>query len=253
MLARRKDMKTDYTLPTYYAARFNCPHCGAFADQKWTALFASQTVFPIWGPVDGAPEGIEAEPGESHGLWRPEYQIGRIPADISVCQSCYKFALWIPQTEKMVFPRIVTAPLPSPDMPEETHEFFEEARLVIGDSPRAAAALLRLALEKLMEAQEVLGDTLNQQIGNLVKERKLPLSVQKSLDAVRVIGNDAIHDLGQIQLDDDTETAGMLFGLVNFAVEKLITDGETVNEIYEMLPESKRKAIEERDSRADSN
>ena len=212
-------MKTDHTPPTYQAARFNCPHCGAFSAHEWNRLYIIERA---------ARQGV--------------------PIYTSVCQSCDRWTLWISETEKMVFPRIVSAPLPSPDMPKEAREFYKEAGLVFDDSPRAAAALLRLALEKLLESQEIPGDTLNQQIGNLVKERKLPLSVQKSLDAVRVIGNDAIHDLGQIQLDDDRETAGMLFGLINFAVEKLITDPETVNGIYEMLPESKRKAIEERDN-----
>ena len=229
-------MKTDYTPHTYEAASFNCPHCGAFSQQRWDHLRMDTQMFPI----RAAGHIWSVETGDI------SYSSIRSPIAVSACEVCDRIVVWVSSLK--VYPRTLDAPLPSSDMPDQPREFYEEARLIFGDSPRAAAALLRLALEKLMESQEVPGDTLNQQIGNLVKERKLPLSVPKSLDAVRVIGNDAIHDLGQIQLYDDSETAGMLFGLVNFAVEKLIADPETVNGIYKMLPESKRKAIEKRDN-----
>jgi hypothetical protein len=65
---------------------------------------------------------------------------------------------------------------------------------------------------------------------------------------VRVIGNNAVHP-GQIDLRDDRTTAETLFGLVNLICEKMITEPKHVEAVYERLPESDRKAIEQRDTR----
>jgi len=41
--------------------------------------------------------------------------------------------------------------MPHLDMPDTVKELYNEAREIASESPRAAAALLRLALEKLTE------------------------------------------------------------------------------------------------------
>ncbi len=241
-------MKTDYTPPKFKAERFNCPHCHAFSAHEWSNLYATPEAFPVLGyETVGRVEAPHVERRKRDFATDCNHH-GRVPPDISVCQSCYDFALWISETGEMVFPRIVTAPLPSSDMPKETCKVYEEARNIADVSPRAAAALLRLALEKLMEESEVRGKTLNQQIAYLVEQGILS-DVQKALDAVRVAGTDQIHDLGEIHLvlDDGEDTANTLFDLVNFAVEQMITKPQKVRRMYDRLPELKRKAIEERD------
>jgi hypothetical protein len=75
----------------------------------------------------------------------------------------------------------------------------------------------------------------------------LPSAIQKSLDSVRVIGNDAVHP-GKIDLRDDVKTAKALFKLVNIIAEKMITEVREIEEIYESLPDEKRKQIKERDN-----
>ena len=49
----------------------------------------------------------------------------------------------------MIFPSGSTIPMAHTDMPESVKEIYDEAREIAGQSPRAAAALLRLALEKI--------------------------------------------------------------------------------------------------------
>lgn len=51
----------------------------------------------------------------------------------------------------MIFPSGSNIPMPHTDMPESVKEIYNEAREIASNSPRAAAALLRLALEKLTE------------------------------------------------------------------------------------------------------
>ena len=110
--------------------------------------------------------------------------------------------------------------------------------------------MLRLAIQKLCIDLGEKGKDLNEGIGNLVK-KGLPSLVQKSLDAVRVIGNEAVHP-GTLDLKDDRDTATTLFKLVNIIAEQMISNQKHVDEIYSKLPEGKRQAIEERDKKAGS-
>jgi hypothetical protein len=151
----------------------------------------------------------------------------------------------------MVYPVLSTALLPNEGMPEKIKEDFEEARRVVNISPRASSALLRLAIQKLMIHLDEKGQNINDDIANLVK-KGLPEKIQKALDAVRVIGNIAIHP-GQIDLKDDTQTAISLFELLNMIVDTMITQPRKVNDIYSKLPNSTRKAIEERDNNNNNN
>jgi hypothetical protein len=67
-----------------------------------------------------------------------------------------------------------------------------------------------------------------------------------AFDAVRLIGNDAVHP-GQIDLKDDREMAARLFKLVNIITEQLISNKKHIDEVYGMLPEKYRENIEKRD------
>jgi hypothetical protein len=89
------------------------------------------------------------------------------------------------------------------------------------------------------------GKNINDDIANLV-EKGLPPTIQKALDIVRVVGNNAVHP-GQINLKDDVETANKLFELVNLIAQVMITQPKEIEQLYETLPETQRKAIEGRD------
>ena len=86
-------------------------------------------------------------------------------------------------------------------MPNSVKQLYNEAALISNKSPRAACALLRLAVDKLcLELGETDRD-INKNIGALVK-RGLSQDVQQALDIVRVVGNKAVHP-GQIAFDVD--------------------------------------------------
>ncbi|MBB5372286.1 hypothetical protein HNP71_000524 [Acidocella aromatica] len=83
-------------------------------------------------------------------------------------------------------------------------------------------------------------------IGALVQRGLLP-AVQQALDAVRVIGNNAVHP-GQLDLTDDPQSAATLFLLINLIAEQLITAPKQAQAIYDSLPEGARNAISRRDA-----
>ena len=76
----------------------------------------------------------------------------------------------------------------------------------------------------------------------------MDVRVQKALDIVRVIGNNAVHP-GQIDLKDDRATAEELCRLVNLIAEIMITQRKHLDEMYERLPKDALKQIEKRDGK----
>jgi len=162
---------------------------------------------------------------------------------ISRCFNCDEICVWI--HDEMVWPRLPHGPLPNLDLPPDVRRDYEEASNILDVSPRGAAALLRLAIQKLCKELGESGDNINKDIAALV-QRGLHTKVQQALDVVRVIGNHTVHP-GQIDLRDDRATAEKLFGLVNIICEIMISEPKHVNSLYESLPERDRQAIEKRD------
>lgn len=124
---------------------------------------------------------------------------------------------------------------------------YNEAALIYNKSPRAACALLRLAVDRLCNE---LGETdrdINKNIGALV-QKGLPQTVQQALDVVRVIGNKAVHP-GQIEFDvDNKDTAIMLMRLLNIITARMITEPKQIDELFQKLPETAKDAIKRRDN-----
>ncbi|MBB1578956.1 MAG: DUF4145 domain-containing protein [candidate division SR1 bacterium] len=139
--------------------------------------------------------------------------------------------------------------MPYLDMPDAVKELYNEAREIAGKSPRAAAALLRVALEKLTEELGETTGNLNTRIRNLQKQG-LSEKVIKSLDILRITANEGGSHAGQIDLTgaDNSDVVIKLFKLLNFIVEKTITENNEIDELFDLLPEDKKKGIENRDN-----
>lgn len=262
-----EDVRNKYVPPTVSETAFNCPHCGALAKQTWFSSHAEpmkKDSTPLIMSDDKADELNldhieEPEARENLKRWakrmatgRPFIQPQRATIDydlhnisISKCFNCNDIAIWI--YNRLAWPRQGTAPLPNPDLPEEIREDYEEASTILDLSPRGAAALLRLALQKLCKHLEETGDNINDDIAALVR-KGLDLRIQQALDVVRVVGNNAVHP-GQIDLKDDRATAENLFGLVNLITERMISQPKHVEAMYTSLPEKAREAIEKRDGK----
>lgn len=153
---------------------------------------------------------------------------------------------------KILYPitNIASIPEPSSDMPPEVAEDYKEARAIFGYSPRSSAALLRLALQKLCKHLGLPGNNLNNDIKELIQQNKLS-GLQKALDSVRIIGNNAVHP-AKIDLRDNKDIVLALFEIVNFIVKETITNPRELEEIYNKLPEDDRKWIQERDRKMSS-
>ena len=215
----------DYVEPEFKKDAFNCPFCEAYAHQKWR--------FRLLMYNSDLNDFSERRYDQLKFRWLSS----------STCSCCDKTSFWI--KEKLIYPKSSIAPLPNKDMPEDVKEDYLEARIIVNDSPRGACALLRLALQKLMIHLGESGKNLNDDIGNLVSKGISP-DIQKALDSIRVIGNNAVHP-AELDLKDDVETAMILFRILNYIVNNQITSKKEIEMLYEGLPKDKIRGIENRD------
>ena len=146
----------------------------------------------------------------------------------------------------MIIPAEAPVPSAHSEMPAACIPDYDEARSIVAKSPRAACALLRLTVQKLMPELGEKGKNINDDIGSLVA-KGLPVLVQQALDFCRVVGNNAVHP-GEIEINDTPEMAHSLFEMVNFIVEDRITRPKHIESLYSQLPEAARAAIEKRDA-----
>lgn len=147
----------------------------------------------------------------------------------------------------MIYPTGGAAPLPNPDMPTDVRQDYEEARSILSISPRGAAALLRLAVQRLCKHLGQPGKVINDDIASLVRQG-LPPTIQKALDSLRVAGNNAVHP-GQLDLYDTPEIAARLFGLLNVIVDNQITQPRAIANLYDTtVPPDTQQSIARRDT-----
>ncbi|AKU69528.1 DUF4145 domain-containing protein [Prevotella fusca] len=216
-------MNQKYVTPARDKDTFTCPHCHTLSLMKFS-----------WHRHDEDNQFV-AQRG-FYNEYLNELFIAR-------CVNCGKKIIWI--NDDYIYPDIV-AEEPNADMPESVKQLYNEAGTIYNKSPRAACALLRLAIDRLCNE---LGETdrdINKNIGILVK-KGLPQAVQQALDVVRVVGNKAVHP-GVISFDvDDKGTATMLMHLLNIITERMITEPKEIESLYEGLPETVKESITKRD------
>lgn len=213
-----------YVEPKFKENAFTCPYCESFAQQRWS----------IWSISD---------------YYKDKCILSCITKDTdiiatSTCQYCGKYHLW--HNGKMIIPTNSPIPMPIEDMPQVVKDLYLEARDVYPISYKSACALLRLAVQHLCKELGEKGKNINDDIGSLVS-KGLPEKIQKALDIVRVVGNNAVHP-GKMDKKDTKEYARRMFSLLNFIVEDRIVRPKEIDDLFEGLPEDIKKAITKRDS-----
>jgi hypothetical protein len=220
-------MQNKYYPPEHAKTNFHCPYCNVYAKQQWSHIYAH-------GGIINKTEidGTDKFNGETNIYW-----------DLSKCDHCSKIVVWI--DKKLIYPKTIPTLNPNDDLSDEIKNDYLEAARIYYESPRASAALLRLALQKICMLLGEKGDNINDDIGKLVK-RGLNPTVQKALDALRITGNNAVHP-GEINLSEEPERVLKLFDLINIIAEKMITEPKEIDLLYKNLPEESLRAIEKRD------
>jgi hypothetical protein len=216
---------------------FKCPHCGAHSHQTWYGVYVLKIENDPRTPWRADAEVIEriendrSKDVDEEGKKRFLHYARRLATGevflhrregnslftdqelanvaVSVCYTCERPSLWI--GDRVVYPRPRAGIEPNPDLPPDVLRDYDEARGIVDASPRGAAALLRLGIQKLCQFLGESGSNINDNIASLVRNG-LDTRIQKALDIVRVIGNEAVHP-GQMDLRDDRDIAMKLLDL----------------------------------------
>ncbi|MFF8186765.1 DUF4145 domain-containing protein [Microbacterium sp. NPDC016588] len=225
---------------------FVCHRCDTYGFHLWSELTVSARL-----PNSRITVGLRDEGGnfEVNGteVWRAGQGDDESLWRASLCAACNESSVWRGHT--LIYPRESSLPGPHSDMPSAARTLYEEARGCFPVSQRAAAALARAALEKLL--REAVPDSGSKKLDELIAGLASTIrpGLWKTLTAVRVLGNDSLHgndgDLVAVLLGDESvELVAPLFMAINALVEELITQPRVTDEIYTMIPVEKREAAE---------
>ena len=238
--------------------RFTCPYCQAFSHHarvpvrvlavgshgtNYFHLTDLGNAFSVEGSAYKV-IGAAVVPGTPQPEWQREPQWVA-----TLCASCERSAVW--REGELIYPRVaVDVPAAHPDMPNAAAALYREAADVLPLSRRAAAALARAAMESLLKElapSSTPNANLQTRIGELAS--RVNPTLWQVLTALRVVGNDALHDgndeLIAMYLEGDiAETVEPFFGAINALVEELITQEKRAAELYRLIPDSKRDAAE---------
>ena len=224
-------MPEKFVAPLFRGRSFTClhPDCATIATMDWahfsTLMYGRHVDFPLW---------------------------------VCICMHCRGESYWGANDKRdseakqgfLVYPSSISAPHAHEELPAECKVDFEEARSICSSSPRGAAAILRLCLQKLLKHLGGTGEHIDSDIKLLVAQG-LDAHIQQALDVIRVTGNNAVHPL-EMNLEDDHDSVLVLFEMINFIVEERISRPLKTQMRFANLPEKARLAIEKRDRQKSS-
>lgn len=154
--------------PPKYAERvFTCGHCGEVTEHFWYGCLLGQ------GPI------------HNNNTGRNSVQFNAY--EVAQCAHCQKPTLFL--NKELSYPVTGLAPPQAEGMPEAIRLLYREASNVVGFSPRAACALLRLAADDLTRTYGAQGEKFNDRIADLVR-KGAQTHIQQAFDIARIQGNE---------------------------------------------------------------
>jgi len=234
--------------------RIKCPHCGFNAKQMRSngqslALFCLHCVEVYFldyrsGINSYQQDSIESFLRDLRSKFSASIADEKISGDFIFlrCVNCEKQSIWV--NNELVYPEANNVDDPNEDLPDKVQDIYLEAAKVSDASPRASAALLRLALQELLNELMAKGDNLKDAIEDLAETESDP-TIAKALETVRITGNHAAHP-GKIDFNDKPEMALGLFKLINYIAGRVISDKKDVEEMHARLPDGVKGASDKR-------
>lgn len=251
--------------PSRVLIKFNCPHCGTFASHEWQELgyrrvyeydetefvLSEQNVFMESLPRawDFGGGQAQSEGAITHNVFEDQW-VAKSTWAQSECNGCSEIATW--RMDAIVFPTSSPAPFPHDDMPEPVVALYNEARSVVTLSRRAAAALARATMERLL--RELSPDApKGARLDDLILhvEDKVSSGLAALLTFIRHVGNQALHVTGVpddavvlVLESDSSEPVEAIFEAINQLVDELITKPARNHRLAAFVPPGVVESIE---------
>ena len=241
-----QDLDNDFA-PSVFAVLFG-------DEQSWwypgrTTTVESPQGYQHPGGPDHAVTAIEAHASEKHWCRYRQPPRGlkrRRPKDRADCAHRRSFGTLVRAIGRTISHAPAVGSYQHNYGSTSTRGDYEEAAAVSSASPRAAAALLRMCIEGL--CKKITGVNSFDKAVAALQEQRIPVEIQLAMDVIRQNGNEVLH-AGQLYGEDDAATVGMLFKLANAVVAWAITERRELRDLYNQIPEAKRKHLEERRQR----
>ena len=227
-------MRQKYVSPEYRKQAFTCPNCSVYSKHDWVWEWVNETFGSFSSKHGGA--GSNEIVNE---IW------------LCKCQNCGYVSFWY--KKQLAWPLNVNVEPPLEGMPDDVKDLYNEARSIVQLSPKGSCAILRLALQIL--CNRLAGQDEKKKIDGAIKklvENGLPSTLQKAMDTVRIIGDEAVHP-GEINIDDNKDFAITMFRLINIIIEKMIVEPQEIDDRYNLMPSNKLEGIEHRDNSGEKN
>jgi hypothetical protein len=222
-------MISDAVEPRLGLESFSCPHCNAVAHQEWFSLLL-KSVTKSEGFVALTPDALTSSSslydnvkdkilfeqfverlGKNAVTYRTlqHQQTSRtemVNLHLSQCYSCRGFAVWV--EDRLVYP--ITESAAHEELPASLRDDFEEAAAIIERSPRAAAALMRLCIHKMMLLGNENDRKLEDRVASLAS-KGLEVEIQEAMGALRALNDDAVYPS---KSDEDDKLLELLTSIV---------------------------------------
>ena len=200
--------------PEYQVKTRLCPHCDKYCHLAWL------------------PERKHISVAENKTLFLEKH------FSASQCDNCGGICLWLGAVQ--IYPDKASVEPPNKDLPPDIKKLYDEAASILNKSPRASAALLRVALERLCKEKGNKNSSLDKNIKLLREQKMIPETLVQAMTAIRLVGNDAAHsDPSKIDFDvDDDESSAVaekLFRMINIIADRLITNEKDVKDLMDDL------------------
>lgn len=158
-------------------AHVHCPHCARAVRLLGVEMWGRNSVYPLV-----TTDGCRLDGGKH-----------RVTINAGACPACERVVVQITEgnQSRLVVPRTGTRPPIHPSVPAALKQDYDEAVLVLEDSPKASAALSRRCLQTLLVLQGAKKSDLVDQMTEIYGT--LPSYAQTFVDSIRKLGNLAAH------------------------------------------------------------
>lgn len=218
--------------------------CAALAHHDWHPLgievepegFSSSTWASLVSiPLPPTEEDQQLSPFDQHQRTKDLWHGAR-------CVSCGQWSIWL--NTEMVYPHPTVGPPPRADMPADARELHIEAARVAVVSRRAAGALARATVERLLKNPDIgaTGKDLFQRIESL--QGQVTPRLRTLLHLVRDTANELLHEKGTpsdltARLLDDEEGPRhieLFLDAANLLVDERITNPRELEKAVQAAP-----------------
>lgn len=160
---------------------------------------------------------------DSEGDWCVKFV--RCPQCKDLCFNLERVTAAGEEEPVMLYPRPRFGSPVQAEVPDDFAEDYSEACVILGDSPKASAALSRRCLQKLIHDKAGINvdGHLLREIEKLLASGSLPSSIAETVDTVRRIGNFAAHPI-------KSERTGEILRVEPHEAEWLL---ETIYELFD--------------------